>query len=685
MALDVDARIDRKGSSLTIGWSAGGRGEWSLTDDLGRPCAKGAADLGRNRVAIPKIDAAMGVTFRSGDIVIRAPGRPRVSGLKKMDRAARVYQLPVRTWAARADGYDARGRLVDLDDAAWRSIRELGVDAVWLTGVLEQAAPDVVDPDVVKGEAGSYYAIRDAWDVSPQVGTIADLERVIDQAHRHGLRVLLDFIPNHTARRHVTDVACKSSLDHGVGDDPGVFFSTRNSYYYLPGTTFVPPATTWLSWGALSGAGGDGAYDVDLGMPGIQTESPARVTGNDIAVANPSVDDWYETAKINYGWDFRARRGAYDPRPKSWETMADIGRYWLNKGVDGFRVDFAHSVPLEFWRWWAAELRRVQPNAFLIAEAYESDERMKIPGFTYEGLLAAGFDSVYNSDLYWRARRQFAEPGDMRSALAQWTPLNRGAILESGKWLTHYVENHDELRVASRLMAPRVPTQEERADVGFAWAAWTTLLPGHVLIHGGQEVGEDASTFGPFAGDNGRTSIFDYVHQERLTRWRRGEADGAMVALRDRYRRLLALKAYGPFAAAHSSSYPSWIDLDGANWSKSSSRWVDAYVRFGGGRAYLVVINSDPFQAREATVHMTASRDVDSLGALRALGIPNDARRVLFRETLSHEGWEPKDPAVDGRGIPGWALWRESGIPSGVYLGEIPRATTLVFEISFLR
>jgi glycosidase len=627
-------------------------------------------------VRVPKVSVAQDLRLtvtrdRSAPKTFSLRGHSRATPHKvalRSDHAQRIYQLPVRTWAANDEGHPGRGTLSQLTSEVFQSIRQLGIDVVWLTGVVEQAAPENTDPDVVKGEAGSYYALRDSWDISPQIGTLAEFTEVLDRAHEEGLRVLIDFVPNHTARRHVTDVACKQPLNHGTGDNVGVFFSTSNSYYYLPGTTFTPPRLPWVS-----SHDADGIFDTNPLTPEIEPESPARVTGNDIALAEPSSEDWFETTKLNYGWDFRARRKHYSPRPKTWDTMADIGRYWLELGVDGFRVDFAHAVPLEFWSYWSDELRRVQPEALLIAEAYESDERMKIPGFTYQGLLDAGFDSVYNSQNYWRARAQFATPGDMRSALPTDTPLTRPEILRSGKFLTHYLENHDEVRAASRHMTPRVSSFETRARLALAWTAWTALLPGHFLIHGGQEVGEEALITGPFAGDNGRTSIFDFVPL--------GEATSFQNRLRDRHKKLLSLKALNAFAAPHSESNPSWIDLDEANGSKDSARWVGAYLRYAEGRAWLVVMNSDPFDGHEATIHLTPSSNADPLGALAVAGITNTSRRYYFREVFSHEGWEPKDPAINGRGIPGSVLWREGGIPSGLYLGEIPPATTYVFEI----
>jgi hypothetical protein len=195
------------------------------------------------------------------------------------------------------------------------------------------------------------------------------------------------------------------------------------------------------------------------------------------------------------------------------------------------------------------------------------------------------------------------------------------------------------------------------------------------------ELGEDASVWGPFAGENGRTSIFDFVYQEKTRDWRHGDMSPFASGLRARYAKLLALKAEAPFAVLHSSARPSWSDLDGANWGKESSRFVASFVRFAQGRAYLVVINSDPFKGHDTTVHLTAERGKDSLGVLAALGVSNDSKRLLFREVLSHDGWEPKDPAVEGRGLPGWVLWRETGVPSGLYLGEVPPATVLVFEV----
>jgi glycosidase len=673
--------VSRSGSKIDASWSAGKAGTWEIVDDQGRVCASGAVNQGRNTLKLQKVASPVDLTLRirNNDGTTpspdqRIPGIKRNSNLRKPEGAARIYQVPVRSYFAKNYGESEVGKLREFTSQRLAEIKDLGVDYLWVTGVLEHSSRAQTDPDVVKGQAGSYYAIHDNWDVSSQIGTIEDFEQFIDRAHENGLRVIIDFVANHTARTHRTDIVCKQHIDFGVSDQTVHFFSPNNNYYYIGNSSFTPPTQNGAD-------GADGVYDTDIFTPGIQLERPARVTGNDIISSTPQIYDWFETVKLNYGFDISNRTAHYDPMPRTWLQMLDVASYWIEKGVDGFRVDFAHAVPVAFWRYFATELKRIQPNVFLLAEAYETDHRMMIPGFSYYAMLDAGFDSVYDSELYWALHNQANRPGNMRNAVASKSPGFESRVVERGFMFTRYVENHDEQRVASRHFAQWIGNRQDRSMLGLAYSAYLGLMPGHLMLHGGQELQEDASVFGPYAGDNGRTSIFDFIYQSQTRTWLYGSRPQWMEDFRNKYRDLLHLKELPAFAARHSTQNPSFVDLDGANWYKDQSKNIAAYIRYDEDESYLVVVNADPFVAHEATVHFTDRMDHDALGALSAAGIENSDRRYVFREIFSRPGWVPRDPNVQGNGVPGWTLFKSGNVPSGLFLGQVPPATTYVFRI----
>lgn len=672
----AEPHVIRTQSRLEVTLDSPPASSWVLETAGGYPCASGGKDA---KIVVPKIANDANLKLKLGSATtIDIPANVKLSSLPKVDRDAVIYQVPVRTYFARGVGKQQTGRLDQFTPEILRQIKDMGADYLWMTGLLEALSPDNSDVDVVKGDAGSYYAVTDNWDINPQVGTLEDFDRFIDRAHAAGLRVLMDLVVNHTARVHRTDVACKAGLDFGKHDDTGVFFANGNNYFHLNhDTTFEPPAP--------GSRPGDGVFDTDIFTDGVQYESPALVTGDNVAESQPRTSNWFETVKLSYGYDFNSGRTEYSPRPRTWDQMLDVARYWVEKGVDGFRIDMAHSVPLDFYRYMTGELRKVNPAVFFVAEAYESDSSLRVPGFSYEGLFASGIDTVFNKEFYDRLREQGESPGRMYGARLVDSPALRPAILSAGRVFTNFLENHDEIRVASHYFAKNVGTREQRAHLGYALASFGALMPAHFLIQGGQELGEDANIVGPFGGDTGRTSIFDFIYQSETRRWLLGERSAFQDELRNRYRAMLQLKKTSPFNLAHTAAEPSFVDLHEANWSSNQSYWIGAYVRYArNGDAFLVVTNSDAVHGHEATIHFTYVKDLDPLGALTAAGIANDTRRWKFTEVLGNPGFQPHDPNIQGAGVPGWVLFRNSGVPSGLFLGEIPPAMTYVFKIERL-
>ena len=224
----------------------------------------------------------------------------------KENKKTIIYQLMPR-WFTNCNEHCVQGGTIsqngvgkfnDIDGKKLRSIKSLGATHVWYTGIIEQAtATDYsrygitpCNPHVVKGIAGSPYAIRDYYDVSPDLAQdignrMAEFEALVERTHRAGLKVIIDFVPNHVARQYHSDVKPDGVRDLGEGDNDGMFFDPNNNFYYITGQEFAP-------------------RDVDLGSGAdAYREFPARATGNDCYTATPGRDDWYETVKLNYGID----------------------------------------------------------------------------------------------------------------------------------------------------------------------------------------------------------------------------------------------------------------------------------------------------------------------------------------------------------------------------------------------
>ncbi len=541
-----------------------------------------------------------------------------------------IYQLVVRHFGNLSTGRvkdgaiadNGVGKFADVNDAALDSLKAMGVTHVWYTGVLRQATltdysavdPRMAadDPDVVKGRAGSFYAVRDYFDVSPDYAAdpaqrMAEFEAMVQRTHAKGLKVLIDLVPNHTARNYGGVV--NPGADFGAGDDQTKFFSAQNDYYYLQQDlplSLSRPA----GWGP-TGFTFDGLFAREDGTAGKEV----KVTGNSDTGSTPSpspgATDWYETVKLNYGRDFVTGATSFEPRPSTWGKIDQVLAHWQSKGVDGFRCDFAHWVPAEAWQYFIGEARKRKPDAYFVAEAYEN----------LGGLLAAGFDAVYNDELYDALRNKYrgAPVGDVDGKLVKLTPQERPRYVQ-------YLENHDECRLASAANC-------DGGGAFFGPNAIRQLGPlsylasnGPVIVYNGQEVGEDGVGVEGFGGEDGRTSIFDYWNLPALQKWSNGHAyDGGQLsadqaALRGYYGSLLAF-AQDPLVRA-----PGFRSLLAAN-AALDNIYPFARYEVAGGRLLVVVVNFKPFQAfNEVDVKLPADL-LDRVGI--AAGAPKSLKLVF--------------------------------------------------------
>lgn len=389
------------------------------------------------------------------------------------------------------------GKLDDFTPKLLRSLKNLGVNYLWLTGVIEHATKSdfsrwgiVTDnPNVVKGEAGSPYAIKDYYDIDPAIATdpmvrMEEFENCVDRIHRQGMKVIIDFVPNHTARQYHSDASPAGIRDFGSDDNKTYFFAPNNNYYYIPNQQFSP----------------DFSLDIEGDIP--FKEFPAKATGNDCFSAFCSRNDWYETVKLNYGHDYGDNSDHFHPVPDTWLKMLHILRFWASKGVDGFRCDMVFMVPLPFWNWAIPQVKEDYPDCIFIGEIYDIA--------LYRPFLDYGhFDYLYDKvNLYDKlvAIERF------NHSAAQLTPAWQTVDGISDKML-NFLENHDEVRYGSPEFAG------DPSRVIPALVASTMMSCGPFMIYYGQELGESATDNEGFAGYNNRSTIFDYWSYDVMRRW----------------------------------------------------------------------------------------------------------------------------------------------------------------------
>ncbi|NAS12754.1 alpha-amylase [Flavobacteriaceae bacterium R33] len=451
------------------------------------------------------------------------------------------------------------GKFSDFTDKALKEIKDLGVTYVWYTGVPHHAlATDYSeygisgdDPDVIKGRAGSPYAVKDYYSVNPDLADepekrLEEFKALIGRTHKADLKLLIDIVPNHVARNYVGKATPEGSEPFGSSDDQSVTYSRDNNFYYIPDSAFKIPQ--WEN-GYLP-LGGEAHPKVD----GKFQEVPAKWTGNGSRLAQPHFNDWYETVKINYGvtpegtaefeilpeeytsMDYKEHHAFWSDKqvPDSWIKFKDIALYWLDMGVDGFRFDMAEMVPVEFWSYMNSAIKMKNPEAFLLAEVYN-------PGLYRDYIHRGKMDYLYDKvELYDSLKHIMQGHG--------WTdhiPVVQRGLADIEHHMLHFLENHDEQRIAS-------PEFVGDAQIGKpAMVVSATLSTSPTMIYFGQEVGEPGAEDAGF-GKPTRTSIFDYIGVPHHQRWlNEKKFDGGQLRpeekkLRDFYKRLLNFTINSP-------------------------------------------------------------------------------------------------------------------------------------------
>lgn len=484
-----------------------------------------------------------------------------------------IYQIFTRLFGNRSNTCKEFGTIAEngcgkmnfFDADILSKIKAKGVTHIWYTGVIRHATTTDYSaygiprqhPAIVKGNAGSPYAITDYYDVDPDIAVDVDkrmeeFERLLADTHKQGMKVIVDFVPNHVARQYHSTAKPAGVRDLGEDDDVTMAFTPHNDFYYCVGEKFQP------------------SIDLCKGASEAYSEYPAKATGNDLFNSRPSVNDWYETVKINYGIDYcdaGGRSTHFCPAPDAWQKMVDILLFWAAKGVDGFRCDMAEMVPTAFWHWAISKVKSEFPQILFIAEVYNPAE--------YRNYVDAGFDYLYDKvGMYDTMRAVICGNCPTSAITGAWQSVD-----DIHDRMLYFLENHDEQRIASDFFA----------GDGFraypAFVANVLMRQNPFMLYAGQEYGEKGMDKEGFSGRDGRTTIFDYWTVGSL---HRAFVDGTSTAdeqkLSDKYTKVLNI-ANEETAVCNGE----FFDLMYVNPHLSSRQY--AFIRKDGNEMLLVVAN----------------------------------------------------------------------------------------------
>ena len=477
------------------------------------------------------------------------------------------------------------GKFNDISDVVLQKIKANGYTHVWYIGVLAHASTTdytayglpLEYPEIIKGKAGSPYAIRDYYDVDPDLAEsvpdrIAEFEALIHRTHAAGLKVIMDNVPNHVARNYRSINKPDGVEDFGEGDDTSLSFSPQNNFYYIPGQSL------------------EIQYSLRKSANSTYSEFPAKATGNDCFTHKPTQFDWYETVKLNYGVDYQNRKQEhFNPVPDTWIKMKEIFLYWAKKNVDGFRCDMAEMVPLAFWRWAIPQVKVKFPGILFIAEIYNPS--------VYRDFLADNiFDYLYDKVGLYDTLRDVS-CGYRPSSDITFTLDNVGDIQHR---MLSFMENHDEQRLASDYFL----REGSKGKAAMIVSCCVNTNP--VMVYAGQELGERGMDEEGFSGKDGRTTIFDYWSVDTLRRWNNnGQWNDVQLfpeesELQVFYRQLLTLCNKEPVLANG-----LFYDLMPSNYENREfdSTRLFAFLRGNKKELLLVVVNFDN-RVQECTIQI---------------------------------------------------------------------------------
>ena len=492
------------------------------------------------------------------------------------------------------------GKMADFTPAVLKGIAKMGISHVWYTGVIRHATQTDYSqygiprqhPAVVKGKAGSPYAIADYYDIDPDLAVdvklrMQEFEQLVQRTHDAGLKVIIDFVPNHVARQYKSVCKPRGVKDLGETDNAMMGFDPQNNFYYCPGQRFMP------------------YFDLYGGEPEPYLEEPAKATGNDHFDNAPGQNDWYETVKLNYGVDYYAGRvGHFDPMPDTWKKMTDILLFWAKKGVDGFRCDMAEMVPAEFWAYATKVVKSKYKQLVFIGEVYNPGE--------YRHYLASGFDWLYDKvGMYDTMRAVICHHAPASAISHAWQATD-----DIRDHMLYFLENHDEQRVASDFFA----ASGRKGVPGMIASLLMQQNP--FMLYAGEEYGERGMDREGFSGNDGRTTIFDYWSVDTLCRAAQKKLTADEEALFDIHQKTMLL-------ARQEKAVTDGVFFDLMYVNGHLERQY-AFLRYAEGELLLVVTN---FEDRDVVTDVNIpAHAFDYLGIKEKKVIGTD---LLTKEKLA--------------------------------------------------